>query len=163
MIRTISSGKTFIIKIIFPLLWLAMILVLVVFLFLGERYFHVTFNGPLPIPIRWVIVGSQIIIFMIIWLPSRKLKRVRMDEQFLYISNYWKEIKVPLQEVADVKSTWWDISGVTVTLRNPTLIGSRIHFMVPFHWGLFRVFSDLKTRRAAMEEIREAVQRAIEH
>lgn len=42
-----------------------------------------------------------------IWWTGGPLKRVRLDDRVLYISNYRKEIVVPLRAVAEVTENRW--------------------------------------------------------
>lgn len=57
-------------------------------------------------------------------------KRVRVDRDFLYVSNYLREVKVPLREVADVyHPTMSRPISVAVELEGPTPFGRRIRFM----------------------------------
>lgn len=57
-------------------------------------------------------------------------KRVRVDREFLYVSNYLREVKVPLREVADVyHPTMSRAVAVTVELERSTPFGRRIRFM----------------------------------
>ena len=58
------------------------------------------------------------------------LKRVRIDDRFLYISNYQNEISVPFDMIADVTEIRW-ISNhpVTIHFRSPTEFGTTITFM----------------------------------
>jgi hypothetical protein len=63
------------------------------------------------------------------------LKRVRLTQDTLLISNYWREIRVPLRDVHDVtESRWINIHPVTLHLRHPTAFGSRVVFMPKTRW-----------------------------
>src|SRR5437870_13592916 len=63
------------------------------------------------------------------------LKRVRLTQDTLLISNYWQEIRVPLRDVHDVtESRWINIHPVTLHLRHPTAFGSRVVFMPQTRW-----------------------------
>lgn len=58
------------------------------------------------------------------------LKRVRRDGINLYISNYFREIRVPLAAVGEVaENRWIDHHPVTIRFRRPTGFGERITFM----------------------------------
>ena len=57
-------------------------------------------------------------------------KRVRLDCDFLYVSNYLREVKVPLCEVAEVyHPTISRPVAVAVEFERPTRFGRRIRFM----------------------------------
>jgi len=59
------------------------------------------------------------------------LKRVRMDAEALYVSNYLREIRIPLSDVQHVSEILgrrhWN--RVTITLRCDTPFGRKIDFL----------------------------------
>jgi len=60
------------------------------------------------------------------------LKRIYIDNDFLYVSNYLREIKIPLSEVRNVDEP--DFSShrrVLIWLHSPTEFGNKIVFMPP--------------------------------
>jgi hypothetical protein len=79
---------------------------------------------------RWIfllatIVGSTVIIW-----SSRRLKKVSMDGQFLYVSDFSNEIQVPLSAISKVTENRWDNSHpVTIYFSQPTDFGQKITFM----------------------------------
>ena len=65
----------------------------------------------------------------IYWICIR-LKEVSVDDDFLYVSNYRKEIAIPLSEIYDVtENVWVNIHPVTIHLRSPSEFGDKIVFM----------------------------------
>ena len=122
MKRTISSSQTILMKIIFPMLWIPLF---------GIGALTALFspsNDPafpkLYFLFLW-IVGSA----FIYWLCAR-LKKVSVDDRFLYVSNYIKEIAVPLTEIYDVtENVWINIHPVTIHLKFPSEFGDKIRFM----------------------------------
>ena len=72
----------------------------------------------------WV-VGSA----FIYW-SSIRLKEVRVDDNFLYVSNYLKEVAIPLSDIYDVtENRWINIHPVTIHLKSPSEFGDKIIFM----------------------------------
>ncbi len=64
-----------------------------------------------------------------------RLKSVRMDSTFLYVSNYRKEIKIPLTHIVRVSEWWLDNTHpVFVYFSRPTDFGDSIVFMPKFRW-----------------------------
>ena len=58
------------------------------------------------------------------------LKRVRLEGDVLFISNYLREISVPAQTIASVRQNrWWNHRPITVTFRQETEFGAKIVFM----------------------------------
>ena len=59
-----------------------------------------------------------------------QLKRVRVDENYLYISNYKKEITIPVSEIANViQNGGLKLRSVTIRLRSPSEFGRNIVFL----------------------------------
>jgi hypothetical protein len=69
-----------------------------------------------------------------------RIKRVAMDERWLYVSNYIREIRVPLEEINAVWDNRWIDGGlITVGFSRDTELGSRIAFIPRMRWwGSFR-------------------------
>jgi hypothetical protein len=108
--------------------------------------------------------GNLVARFAVVWifgfiitLLGAGLKRVRIDDKFIYVSNYQTEIRVPLTEIADVtQTTRVAFPTVTVHFRAPTAFGSEISFMTPARFGVWAgsphpIVDELKqlARRAA--------------
>ena len=67
-----------------------------------------------------------------------RLKRVRIDEQALYISNYLTEVRIPLRDVAEIsENRWINIHPVTIEFQRETPFGERIVFMPKVRWFAF--------------------------
>ena len=56
------------------------------------------------------------------------LKRVEVDDDALYISNYTTEVRIPLSEVTDVRESGGSrgLTTVSIALRNPSAFGESI-------------------------------------
>jgi hypothetical protein len=93
---------------------------------------------------------------MLYWLSQSvfRLKRVAMDDGYLYISDFRKEIRLPLSSIASVKeNSLTYLKVVTITLQEPSEFGSKILFAP--EW---RLFDDL-TSHPVVGELREAIRR----
>lgn len=126
--RTISSAQTFIMKLVFPALWIS------VFGF-GTASLWLDFmhdkNGTSP-------PSEMKFMFLIMWLAGTafilwscaRLKRVRLDDKHIHVSNYRREISIPLSLIAGVTEIRWiNIHPVTIHLRKDTEFGRSITFM----------------------------------
>jgi hypothetical protein len=86
------------------------------------------------------------ILTFILWIPlsigllalTVPLKRVRLDKDFLYVSNYFKEIKVPLSQIKKIETVdgahyfnprW---VSVIVILKQQSEFGKVIEFVPKF-------------------------------
>ena len=84
----------------------------------------------------------------ILW-ASAGLKRVRMDERQLYVSNYFREIHIPFAEITDVRQNrWLNSRPITIYFRDATEFGGKATFMpkwrIQLFWRTDPVVSELK-------------------
>jgi hypothetical protein len=66
------------------------------------------------------------------------LKKVSLGEGSLRVSNFWREIEVPLSEVESVEAVGyglirWTLPGIVVELKAPSAFGRRIRFIPGLH------------------------------
>ena len=122
MRRRLSSLQTFLTKIIFPVFCVFVGGIVILGMFLNEFAEHVA--PPWPLLFGWLI-GTGFI-----YRSCIRLKAVSIDENFLYVSNYLKEVSIPLSEIYDVtENRWLNIHPVTIHLRSPSDFGDKIIFM----------------------------------
>lgn len=145
--KTISSAWTFPMKIIFPTVWISCFGAATAGLWLGSTPQG---NGAqLPPGMKWQFLFAWVFgTFFILWICAG-LKRVRVDFDQLYISNYRKEIAVPLSNVVDVsENRWINIHPVKIHFRLPTEFGQQITFMPTSRffgfWSSHPVVAELK-------------------
>ncbi|HEX7614705.1 MAG TPA: hypothetical protein VF554_05430 [Thermoanaerobaculia bacterium] len=145
--RFLSSRQTFVSKFVFPALWISLFglgtLAMWTGVMTGEDE-----KGPPPAE-RWIFLalwtgGSA----FILW-SCAGLKRVRVDQRFLYVSNYRKEIAVPLNSIASVtENRWVNTHPVTIHFREPTEFGFHITFIPTMRlfgfWSSHPVVAELR-------------------
>lgn len=142
-------------KIIFPPLWIGGFALGTVALFLSPASWHDANGGPLDPDTKWFFLLATLVGGGFIWWSCIRLKRVRMDDRALYISNYSTEISVPLVNVAQVsENRWVNIHPVTIQFHAVTEFGSQVVFMPKTRWFAFW------SSHPVVEEIRAAVQGA---
>lgn len=147
--KTFSSAQTFFMKVVFPLFWILTFGAVTLALWRGTL--RRKEGVPTPESLKWAFVamwaaGSSLLLWM-----CAGLKRVRADEKFLYVSNYLREIMVPLRAIADItENAWIGLHPVTVRFEEPTEFGERITFMPPTRlfagWTAHPLVADLKER-----------------
>lgn len=153
--RTLSSAQTFLMKAIFPPLWIGGFVAATLSLFLAPDFWDGADGGPPDTRLRWVFLLVTVAGTVFIRRTCIPLKRVRMDEKTLYISNYSREIVVPLANVAEVtENRWLNIHPVTITFHSDTDFGPRVVFMPTRRWFAFW------SSHPVVDEIRAAVRRA---
>jgi hypothetical protein len=128
MKRELSSKLTFVAKVVMPGLWILVWFVMTLTALVGVD----GRTGPPP-PLFFVmgIGGTAILYFTVM-----RYMKVSVGESFLYVSNYLKEIKIPLSDIGDVTEIVW-LRGhpVTIHLKRRSEFGSKITFM-PHSQGL---------------------------
>ena len=73
----------------------------------------------------------------IVWFCGR-LKRVQVDDEAIYVSNYWSEVRIPLTEISHYTQSYLSRPPtVTIHLRSTSPVGQRIVFIRHFRWNLF--------------------------
>ena len=117
----LSSRYTFFTKIVFPILWIGGF---------GAGSMALWASNNAPSQIKWTFLAVWAVGSLSIRWSSVRLKRVRVDGKTFYVSNYRKEIALPLGSVERVsENRWINIHPVTLYLRRPTDFGSKIMFM----------------------------------
>ena len=130
MQKTISSKQTFLMKIIFPLIWIP---------FFGIGAIGAVFNAKIN-------TDFSALYFIFLWLAGSafiywsciRLKKVSVSGDFLYISNYFKEIQIPLSNIEKItENIWINIHPVTIHLRHSSEFGKKIVFMPTLRFFAF--------------------------
>lgn len=134
MKRELSSKQTFFLKIILPIFFVAMLMTVFAGIIFSSKKVEL-----LPLIIILPLIGLAGMFVM--YLTVMRYKKVSVDEQFLYISNYRNEIKVPLSNISDVTETKWiRTRPITIHLKNDSEFGRKIVFTPKMNG--FRVFAD---------------------
>lgn len=136
--RRISSAQTFLMKYLFPVIWIGGFGLGT--LTLWVHIIPANAANPPPVAMKWQFLVAWVIGSSFILWACAGLKRVRIDDTRLYISNYQREIAVPFGNVVNVtENRWLNIHPVTIEFRSPTDFGQRITFMPTILlFGFFR-------------------------
>lgn len=146
---TLSSLQTFYMKFVLPIIWISAFATGTVALFVSPD------PNPDAAFVKWLFPAFTVVGTVFLWRTCMRLKRVRMDDRALYISNYSTEIVVPLRDIAEVtENRWINIHPVTVKFHRATEFGSQIVFMPKARW--FGFWSS----HPVVGQIRDAVSRA---
>ena len=141
MRRRLSSLQTFLLKFIYPLFWPP-------FFVVGGRMFLPEVRDQSPLFFWTMLFVWSTATFFVYW-NAMRLKRVYVDDQFLYVSNYFKEISISLSEILDVRQAQWgNNQPISVRLKSPSEFGDKIVFMPTaraFPFGTHPVISELRT------------------
>jgi hypothetical protein len=126
MKRKLSSFETLLSKWIVPLVFGGMSVFLLVQLILQWR--EIKDLSQVLFPLLWV-TGAWIGCWY-----SFLLKNVSVDDSFLYVRNYFKEVIIPFTNVESI--TYFglgNITQVTIHLKLPSAFGNKIRFAPPYH------------------------------
>ena len=133
MIRPLSSSSTFFLKFVFSGIFISCSLWLVSNLIVAIiRSPHDLSAGPVVFIILWSAATTTFCYHLTI-----PLKLVRIDERYLYVSNYIQEIAIPLAEIRQVYQwRYANVRPVVVKLRSSSRFGDTIKFVpqTTFHW-----------------------------
>jgi hypothetical protein len=133
----LSSARTFVTKFVLPTVWLAGFAVATILLF-RIRAFVGPDGSPLPPEMKWLFLGGTLLGGWFLYWYGVRLKRVEIDEQWLYVSNFLREIRIPLVDIEEVtENRWVSMRPITVEFRRETEFGSSIIFMPTPRWWRF--------------------------
>jgi len=122
MKRRLSSLQTFLVKIIIPVIWI----------FVGGIQTISMFFDRVPYrnaPPAWFFLFFFVAGCGFIYWEGIRMKWVSVDGHYLYVSNYLKEISIPLSEICDVtENGWLTPRPVTIHLRSSSDFGDKIVF-----------------------------------
>ena len=98
----------------------------------------------------WVFIGAWILIGGWVFWFAYRLKIVKMDNKYLYVSNLLKVIRIPISDIAKIKeSTWSRTNHVVLTLKSPSEFGSKIVFIPK------KRYETITGKESVMESIKE--------
>ena len=131
MAERLSSANTFCYKLVLPSLWIGMFGLGTLLMFRGNQQAHIQeMRGTFAI--AW-LVGSAVILR-----TCGRLKRVELDGDRLTISNYIRQIVVPVSDIEDVRQNLFiNIRPVSIQFRHDTPFGRRIVFMPKYSFRWF--------------------------
>src|SRR5690349_15578996 len=131
----LSSAWTFSAKFVFPVLWISGFGLGTVSLWLDA--FHGRNNELPPSVMKFVFLGMWIVGSAFILWACAGLKRVRVDERQLFVSNYLREICIPFSAVREVsQNRWLNIRPITIYFRDVTEFGDRATFMPKMRFAI---------------------------
>lgn len=149
--RRLSSRQTVLMKFVLPAIWLPGFATATILLFSGR----LSFDQPPPGEMKWTFLAVTLAGAASLYWFCMRLKRVEMDDNALYESNYLRETSIPLAEIDEVtENRWVNIRPVTVTFRTDTDFGDRVVFMPTTRWWRFW------QEHPVVDELRRASERA---
>jgi hypothetical protein len=105
--------------------------------------------NPPPAPMKWIFLVLWVLGTASFWWLLGSVKKVRLDATALHVSDYRREIAVPLAEIESVSENWWmSHHPVTLHLRHDTPFGRKITFIPTFRllpfWRTHPIVNELR-------------------
>lgn len=126
--QRVSSQLTIVLRIAIPTMWITAILTISVFMgwYLEGR--ASLFGNPLIWgTLLFCLITGILLIYFVLW----RFYRIDMDDQFLYVSNYLKTYRYPLDQIEKVtRSGMLPHHIQTIHLRSKGTFGQRITFLL---------------------------------
>ena len=143
---TLSSRLTFITKTIFPACWIVGFGAMTAFFWASRG---------LRAETGWLFLLAWTAGALSFWWWCIPLKKVRVNAGDLTVSNFRKEMVVPLNFIENVtENRWVNLHPVTIHFRGDTEFGRKISFMpkarVMFFWSSHPVVGELRRMVAAV-------------
>jgi len=129
MNRTISSSTTFLWKFIFSGLWIA-----------GFGYGTIaSLFSDMGNEIHIQMLLAWIIGTAMIYISVGRSKKVILDDDFIYISNFFKSVKIPISNIYKTTDIiFFSPRIIIIHFKEPTEFGKRIHFIASLQFmGVF--------------------------
>jgi hypothetical protein len=146
----LSGRQTFYFKFILPIVWFGLFGFGTAMMFVSPD----RFRPPPPTWVKWQFVAFTLVGAAAYARFSLPLKRVRMDDQALYVSNYLREIRVPFADVQEVTQRGWlNARWVTVMLWRESQLGRRIVFLPETSWRWWGANPKVEELRAAVRRV----------
>lgn len=118
--QRISTNLTLFYKLFIPVFWIG---------FAGTGTIATVAISANPVT-RLVIVSIFIISLLLLYLTVFQLKRVEMDEQGAYVTNYFKHFRYPYHNIEKITQRNLGLLSVaTIHLRVPGTFGKKIRFV----------------------------------
>ena len=136
----LSSGFTILFKFFLPIFWVVFFGSLLVALLTlpGEDIYM----GPAYL--KYILIGSFVGWTLLLYFTIFKLKRVEGSREGLFISNYFKHILIPFEDIEDFQETNLGLFLlIKVRFNRKTYFGKKIYFL-----GSHRRFGDFVQNNA---------------
>ena len=126
MIR-ISSSLTLGLSVFIPVFWYIFFGCFTIFLFFIDND-DLPFSNPMMVRLSFLIFflvfGFLIYYFLV------KLKRVEIEDEFVYVTNYFTTIKIHISKIVRISEfSFFGFQRIKLILQSPTIYGKKIRFV----------------------------------
>lgn len=126
--QRLSTSATLLLKFFLPTFWFAFfgLLTLTVFFAKGDYYGRVSATS--------LQIGCTLIFILgglLLWWSVMRLKRIEGDEEFLYVTNYFKTFRYPFDSIESMKTKDYKFfKTLSVQLKEPGTFGKKINCVI---------------------------------
>lgn len=127
--QRLSSNATLFLKIFLPVFWTTVIVLCNLVLWLGPQHYF----GGLPLEsLRWAFVLLLITGATTFWLLFWPLKRVEANEEYVYVSNYFKTARYRWDQdiAAFTEHSFLFLRFAVLQMKGRGTFGSSVRFVV---------------------------------
>ncbi|MEM9919802.1 MAG: hypothetical protein AAF990_17030 [Bacteroidota bacterium] len=123
----VSSSLTLILKLVLPTLWITFFSGFTAAIFALD----VTYIGPIPIfTFRIGLLIFLILGILFLYWSVMRLKRVDMDQKFIYATNYFKTYRYPFHQVARIEERDYKLfNAIDIYFKQEGSFGKKITFL----------------------------------
>lgn len=127
MTRQLSSSWTLALRIFLPTFWIAFFgTFFLTTLFTDKNQIgQISMNG-----LRWGLLAFIAIFVLVFWKTVLRLKRIDADKEFIYVTNYFKNIRYPHMDIEKIELSKGIVFNYgTLVLKGKGRFGDRILFI----------------------------------
>jgi len=96
-------------------------------------WFTDNINAVADVPIltfRLILTGAFLTLMLLLYLSVMKIKRVEMDDHFVYVTNYFKNVRYPYHQVEKIeKKNFIIFKRISIHLKQAATFGKTITFI----------------------------------
>ncbi|MFK8102760.1 MAG: hypothetical protein AB8G15_09555 [Saprospiraceae bacterium] len=125
--KNVSTSLTLVLKIFLPVAWIVFFGTITIALLFSEQ----EFVGMVPTSnFKFGMLAFFLAGVAILYWAVMRLKRVDMDELFIYVTNYHKNYRYPFHNIEKiVERDYWLFKTLHIYLREPGNFGKKISFI----------------------------------
>lgn len=122
----LSSSVTLILKLFFPVFWVIFFGSFTVAFVFYDGYNMVFSNPAFKAGAVLFFLAGVMLLYLSLW----QLRRVEVDEEYFYVTDYFKTVRIPFPLVEKItESNWLIFTTLTIRLKNKGYFGKKIHFI----------------------------------
>ena len=126
--KMVSTSFTLFLKLIFPVFWIVFFGSFTAAIFFTENL--TSFFGIPVSTFKYILLGFFLLGFAILYWMLMRIKRVEMDEKFVYATNYFKNYRYPWHNIANIEERDFAFFRVIyIHLKKPGKFGKKITFV----------------------------------